>query len=806
MAQNTLQQTAYSLGIKANINDMNEAQKAQLRYIQIMRSSTEWQTDMGRTLIQPANALRVVKEQFTLLAQAIGRIFLPILMAAIPYVMVLTQALTALANKIASFFGFKFPDIGADIPKISAGLGNVSSGIGDIGKSAKKTKNELQTMLAPFDELNVVQEKAKDAASGAGAGAGGIGAGDLATALPEYDALANLTDKFRKNMAAARENLKKLLPLLGTLAGLFALMKVGKSILDFFNFFTGKSGVEGVKTGVGAFKKLATTLGLTPTGLLGVIGGIVLGLTAGISTGKSFTKMIGDWVYQNKSLKESYNELTNVQKLFMKLSLTDTPTGLIASLTTLKGIVKDLHGNVVKTVDVFDKSISKDSKKKLEPIISGINDLDKSISSINFSNKIISEEDVSNVTSKVTSLKDTIIQQLDAKKNKELANLKTLEGTLGADKYNELIAKTSSFYDQQSQTVSSGYDRINEIISTRQAEGRTLTEEDMAEINRIRDENNKIGIENATENASEYELVMARLNHNIGVLTVETASETIQAAKKTREQTVKEAEDQYTSIVAQADKLKEAGAINNDQYAEMINAAEKAKDETIRKANDQYDTIKSTAKEKLGENSKYIDDENGKVLSKWDVFKNDSLKTLGNFWSGFKSGFKEGLQDAKEKVGEMVAKVGKKLGELKDKFTNWKATLKTPHMNWDSDGWKATGTLKKVLEAVNLPTTLPKLKVSWYAHGGYPDKGQLFFANEAGPEMIGKIGNQTAVANNDQITTSITNALLQALNQYDFGGTQSPTTIYIGNKKVYEGYGDYVNSENDRYGTNTIRI
>ena len=50
---------------------MNEAQKAQLRYIQIMRSSTEWQTDMGRTLIQPANALRVVKEQFTLLAQAI---------------------------------------------------------------------------------------------------------------------------------------------------------------------------------------------------------------------------------------------------------------------------------------------------------------------------------------------------------------------------------------------------------------------------------------------------------------------------------------------------------------------------------------------------------------------------------------------------------------------------------------------------------------------------------------------------------------------------------------------------------------
>ena len=102
--------------------------------------------------------------------------------------------------------------------------------------------------------------------------------------------------------------------------------------------------------------------------------------------------------------------------------------------------------------------------------------------------------------------------------------------------------------------------------------------------------------------------------------------------------------------------------------------------------------------------------------------------------------------------------------------------------------------------------TLP-FRASWYAEGGYPTSGELFFANENGmPEMVGRIGNQTAVANNDQITTSITNALMSALNQYDFGGGKSPTTIYIGNKKVYEGYGDYVADENDRYGTNMIKI
>lgn len=260
----------------------------------------------------------------------------------------------------------------------------------------------------------------------------------------------------------------------------------------------------------------------------------------------------------------------------------------------------------------------------------------------------------------------------------------------------------------------------------------------------------------------------------------------------------------------------------------MIDAAKKTKDDTVQKANDQYEEIKNTTKTKLGETSKYIDDETGKIMSKWDVFKKESVEILTGFWDGFKKGFHDSIADTKDKISsgvdeilrtylnlkirakdavkDLVDSTSRKLDDLKRLFTNWSANLKTPHMNWNPNGWKATGTLKKVLDAINLPTTLPKLSVQWYAQGGYPDKGQLFFANEAGPEMIGKIGNQTAVANNDQITTSITNALLQALNQYDFGGTQSPTTIYIGNKKVYEGYGDYVNSENDRYGTNTIRI
>ena len=69
----------------------------------------------------------------------------------------------------------------------------------------------------------------------------------------------------------------------------------------------------------------------------------------------------------------------------------------------------------------------------------------------------------------------------------------------------------------------------------------------------------------------------------------------------------------------------------------------------------------------------------------------------------------------------------------------------------------------------NLGFKLPKIKVEWgektyagftikypkgfstYAKGGFPDMGELFIAREAGPEMVGKIGSRTTVANNQQI-------------------------------------------------------
>ena len=60
--------------------------------------------------------------------------------------------------------------------------------------------------------------------------------------------------------------------------------------------------------------------------------------------------------------------------------------------------------------------------------------------------------------------------------------------------------------------------------------------------------------------------------------------------------------------------------------------------------------------------------------------------------------------------------------------------------------------------------------VRGFASGGFPETGQLFLARESGAEMVGSVGNHTAVANNDQIVQGIESgvytAVAQALSPY----------------------------------------
>ena len=54
------------------------------------------------------------------------------------------------------------------------------------------------------------------------------------------------------------------------------------------------------------------------------------------------------------------------------------------------------------------------------------------------------------------------------------------------------------------------------------------------------------------------------------------------------------------------------------------------------------------------------------------------------------------------------------------------------------------------------------ITVSAYATGGFPTMGELFIARETAPELVGTIGNRTAVVNNEQIVDSVAQGVAEA--------------------------------------------
>lgn len=58
-----------------------------------------------------------------------------------------------------------------------------------------------------------------------------------------------------------------------------------------------------------------------------------------------------------------------------------------------------------------------------------------------------------------------------------------------------------------------------------------------------------------------------------------------------------------------------------------------------------------------------------------------------------------------------------------------------------------------------------ELKIPRLAEGGMVNEGQMFVAREAGPELVGTIGNRSAVVNNDQIVSSVSKGVYQAVVQ-----------------------------------------
>lgn len=206
LSQARLEAVALSLGIDKAVSSMTQAEKAELRYYAIMTQVTTAQGDMARTLNAPANQLRVLQAQATQAARALGNIFIPALNAVLPYAIAVAQVIRFLANTIASLFGFSLPEVDySGIGELAGGASDASDAIDDTTGSVKKLKKSL----LGIDELNLLTDNSDSGGGGADFGGGG---GGFDFELPEYDFLGELANS---RVAQIVEEMKEWLGLTG---------------------------------------------------------------------------------------------------------------------------------------------------------------------------------------------------------------------------------------------------------------------------------------------------------------------------------------------------------------------------------------------------------------------------------------------------------------------------------------------------------------------------------------------------------------------------------------------------------------
>lgn len=724
LSEATLQELAYSLGIEKSVSAMSEAEKAQLRYIQIMRSSADWQADMGKTLMSPANAIRVVREQFGLLGRAIGNVFIPILMMAIPYVMVITEWLTNLANALADIleriFGIDLDFSLGDYSDFDTG--GITSGLEDIGNTADETKNKLNTMLAPFDELNNIQTQSKSDSDDDGLG--GLG-GDLGVDLPTYDALSKLTDKFKNNIDDARKNLESILPIVMAIGGAFALWKIAKSVTNFLDTFQRiapmlqkvlgitlvvggimliTSGNEDVQNADTLWQGIAKQLGgslLVGAGTFLLTKNIWISLAVtGVTLSLSGVKTLGSgtegsfWPGLAELLGGTGTTAGGTWMLTKNLTVTLAVTA-VSAIFNLGSAIKDLIDLDPTWEEISEAFVNIPVIDWLNSISQGINEFLLGFIDDVVSNFQLAWENISLTVQAIPQFfNDFVIQPV----------LGFFQGL-----WNGIVGYAQACWDGIVTIWNVVADWFNTYI----------------------------------------------IQPIVGFFT-----------------------DMWNGITGLA----------SDAWDGIVGI---------------WNTVTGWFTDNI------IDPIAGFFGDMWDGL----VTGAENVWNGIKNAFSGVIsffQNIADTVtsffGGIIDGVVNGISSTFKSVLNGAFTVVEGVVNFFIDGLNGAIGIINAIPGVNIKK-ISRLSIPRFEEGGFPDSASLFFANENGiPEMIGRIGNQTAVANNDQITTALTSALVTALNQYDFGSNSSPTVVYIGNKKVYEGYGQHVQRENDRYGTNTIRI
>lgn len=718
----SLQELAYEYGIKKSVQSMTQAEKTYLRYIQIMRSTKQMQGDLARTIITPTNAFRMLETQVVKLGRAIGQVLTPVIYNVLPALIALTNVLGRVAKQLASKFGYELQDIKYD------GVNNATKAVKDLGKQATGTGKKLHQMLAPFDELNVVQSES----SGSGGSSGSAGIDDALSGMVDgYDMLEGLNKKMSESIKDWEKKIENLLPKLKLLLEIILGFKALKKIINLF---------RGVATVFEAIKKPLKTVGtymwyfwelLTQNSVLssfiGKLGLLTSGVMSFITAIDANNTMLDVWKNNNYALDESI-KITNYQTQ-LSISLAGA---LIGAINPIAGLITFLAGEGVilgRTIGTVKSEIedlyTSDAMRRLnnntygttiQQVISNfdtwfgkfetyktnVTNLDSAIetnkqSLIDATDKLAllnatleagDSEQVKEAYKKlpetldnVRVASDNLLESQRNRTNAEIDNL-LLEGRITKEQYAEMTKSVKEYYDAQKTDTDKYYEKLGEYHK-QFASHKISIDEYNKKVDELREKySNVVGSLNNVSGA--FDVYAGKLKYGIDInnTSAEKLKTNLDALKEKHDSYSKTVEetynkdhefnqqqiDHFAALMAQADK----GSEKYKEYESMFNFYTTLDEELTKKKIEDMESLDATYADTL----QAIYDEalmaGGEFSDEISGYMEDVEKELANIgdvdvsksMGKYSDGVGKELLDMANVQEKNVTKGGKKLTEI----------------------------------------------------------------------------------------------------------------------------------------------
>lgn len=771
ISKTTIMEEARVRGIQKSVEVMTASEKVQLRYLAIMRQSRVVMGDMANTIERPTNQLRVLTAQWQLATRAIGDLFLPMVQRLLPYLIALTMVIQRIAKALGRLFGISVGEGGIDV-STDGGIGvdwdDEVEGINDTGKALKKLKGQLMG----FDEINLWSPPSAGGGSGVGTG---FGAGfDLSDEIARENAKyqAMLDDIIGKIESKAKELSDEMIryfkPLQPLIEGLKDAFEDIGDVLGWIN----DNIMKPIGDKIGKFIEDNPTLIYWLGRILGYVVFIygalkALNYIAELVGVKKLIKKLGELVFGTQEVTDAFKGKNKALEDQTKATEADAKAtdGLTSKVFGLAGAVGLALWGVKKFREYLEQ-----------------NPLEVEIPPVEV-------PDFEPVYGELGLLQTTVIQVMGDIETETEFSMGEIELATSLA-FSEILENTGLSLGELEREVELSYSTIRELVEIELEELKLTQDESFNDIRlstmEILGKTNELIAENYLESHETTETNMDMHRQQVDTISGKIADilnkNLANGMVKTNDSVV----EGYKTIETNLNRLGEGTGEISGEIGETISTNI---NEGFLSVASGYPNFAESTENALGGI--------GTGMVKWSADTGESMSR--NFGSTFSSIFKD-FKNLSEILGEPVN------GEFREsKPSGLKRFLSVAPI--------VVAGAYAVINPVTIPFVAGALAsyipfIPQFAEGGFPNMGELFIANEAGPELVGRIGGRPAVMNNDQIVQAVSQGVYMAIsplfNSKNNMETPGEFKMYLNGREVGRALLPELNNESQRLGYKPI--